>query len=87
MKYIWEPDDVECGRMIRAKTTATNNLYVVGYEPSGGFCLMSLSDGLIIIRWASKKEASDWLNRTEAQPTDDDPIATKAINYLRGHRP
>ena len=84
MKFTWEEKDVECGRIVRSPTTATNNKAMIGYEPGKGVLLLSLSDGLIVIHALDKKDMAHWLNESRFEPTDDDRESVKAADILSG---
>ena len=87
MKYVWEPEDVRGGRVVRnSGTTALNNKAMICYSPGGMLSLASLADGLVFVGCPSKEELATWLNEHGHEPTDDDSETTSAINYLRGKR-
>ena len=74
MKYIWEPDDIECGRRVIAHNDTEQ--YMIGYEgmSRNGYLLLSGRDGLVRRIGKTKEAAASELNDSGHKPLTIDPF-------------
>jgi len=70
MKYIWEKEDVVCGRVIGKKNCSEK--WIIGYswitEGSQTYHVISLSDGFISEGYKNKEGLAGYLTKCEIIP-------------------
>lgn len=75
MKYVWEEHDIVCGRRVWGHNRASNAENIIGYDAGDPkkdrwFLLISLADGLLVARYASKADMAEDLNKYGYRPGD-----------------
>lgn len=74
MKFTWEEQDIKCGRKVDSHNRSERS--IIGYDPSAvgheRMALISLSDGMMVVKDKTVAELAVWLNEAKSRPVEID---------------
>lgn len=76
MKIVWAPEDIWCGLRVGRDGDTLGKGMIVGFDPkrhtsaNPALCLVSLDDGMIIVKGQSHEEIAEWLTKNNELPIE-----------------